>query len=240
MRLKISALMMLVALGSSAQTATNFTHTDIDANSHTLYDELNNGNVVVLKFFTNWCPVCHNSANAVINLYNTYQSNSDPVVFWALDRQDSEGQAGAVNFDAAHDFPFPVFGEAETIANSFGVLYQPEYKIIRPDYSYTETVYSNQIDQHVQAGLSAITGIQDRTLVGNMFSYDENGRTFLAWNGMSDKSELNIYDVSGKLVTSRKIEAEGTMTESGMASGVYTAVISSDEGSGRLKFAVVR
>lgn len=229
-----------LASNSQAQTASNFTHTDIDGNSHTLYDELANGNIVVLKFFTNWCSVCHNSASSVISLYNSYQSNGDPVVFWALARQNSEGQAGAISFDAAHNFPFPVFGEAESIANSFGVQYQPEYRIIRPDYSYTQTVSSGQIDQQVQAALSTLTGVQDPQNEAQLFSYHEPGNQVLAWSNAAQGSRLSVFDISGKKVVSTQVETDGQLDNLQLGSGIYTAVLRSESGVKQLKFAVIK
>ena len=43
---------------SDGSVAPNFTVTDINGNSHTLYDYLDNGYTVIMDMSATWCPPC--------------------------------------------------------------------------------------------------------------------------------------------------------------------------------------
>ena len=225
----------------SAQTAQDFTLTDLDGKSHNLYSTLDNDSVVVLKFFTNWCSVCNNTASQVVGLYNEYVFNETPVAIWAIDRQDSEGVAGPTTFRDNHSIPFPVFAFGETVANSFNVQYQPEYKIVCKDRSYEEEVSYTQIHQHVLTCLEQIgVGIEDQQLDGQFFSFQENGITQLKWDVGSDELQLQILDISGRKVLSKTVDRTGTLKLNELSSGIYTAILTAETGSGSVRFSVVR
>lgn len=231
----------LFTVNSFAQTAQDFTLTDLDGKPHNLYSTLDNDTVVVLKFFTNWCSVCNNTATQVVGLYNEYVFNELPVTIWAIDRQDSEGVAGPTTFRDNHSIPFPVFAFGETVANSFGVQYQPEYKIVCKDKTYNETVSYSQIDQHVQTCLAQIgVGIEDQMLEGVFFSFQENGITNLKWDVGSDELQLRILDISGRKVLSKTVDRTGTAKLNELSAGVYTAILNSETGRGLLRFSVIR
>ena len=101
-------LLIAFSLSANAQTATNFNIDDVDGVNRDLFTELDAGNVVVLKFFTDWCSICHNSADEVVAIYDGYQTNGDPVVFWALDRDPNEDNADAISYRNTESIPFPV------------------------------------------------------------------------------------------------------------------------------------
>lgn len=55
----------------NGSTAPNFTATDLDGNTHTLYDILDQGYVVYIKFFATWCGPCwsYHNTHAFQNLW---------------------------------------------------------------------------------------------------------------------------------------------------------------------------
>ncbi|MFT5310006.1 MAG: thiol-disulfide isomerase/thioredoxin, partial [Bacteroidia bacterium] len=136
----LTLFLIAFSFSVSAQTTTNVNIDDIDGVNQDLFAELDAGNIVVLKFFTDWCGICNSTAIEVVAIYNAYQTNGDPVVFWALDRDPNETNVDATNYRNDNAIPFPVIGEASTVAVQFGVLYQPEYYIVRPDRSYVKRI----------------------------------------------------------------------------------------------------
>jgi peroxiredoxin len=68
----IALLFVAFTFSATAQTASDFTVTDIDGNSRNLFSELDGDNIVVLKFFTNWCSICNNTASDVVAIYNDH------------------------------------------------------------------------------------------------------------------------------------------------------------------------
>lgn len=241
MRLILSAILMLNVLGMSAQTAPDFTITDIDGNSHNLYNTLDEGKVVVLKFFTNWCGICNNTADNVQALYDGYQSNGDPVEFWALDRDANETNAHATTYRNNNNLTFPVIGEANWVANLYGVQYQPEYKIVCPDRSYEEEVTYTQVDQHVQTCLNQITGIEESSLSGELNVRQTNGGVNITWEASNTEfSKLTVIDAAGRIVLNQKV-AGGEKINLDLSPGIYVHVLEIDSKDVKQgKFAIVR
>ena len=215
----ITLLIVAFSYSATAQTASNFNIDDIDAINRDLFTELDAGNIVVLKFFTNWCSICNNTADEVVAIYNGYQSNGDPVVFWALDRDQNETNADATTYRNNHSIPFPVIGEAYSVAQQFGVIYQPEYYIVRPDRSYVKRTNYSTMNTAVDEALASIaTGIEESTLQQKIVVAAKK----ITWN--ADNSEIatiKVKDVSGRLVLSKQIYGQESVAIRQLPAGVY-------------------
>ena len=212
-------LSLFVSTSVIAQTASNFIITDIDGHSRDLFSELDAGNVVVLKFFTNWCSICNNTADEVVSVYNGYQTNEDPVVFWALDRDPNETNAHATTYRNNNSIPFPVIGEASSVAAQFGVQYQPEYRVVRPDRSYVSVASWGGLNAAIDAALTSIaTNIGD-VVGGYDFVVAEN---VLTWKApASEKAEIVVTDASGRLVVKQPLAGEQSLRLQNLNAGVY-------------------
>ena len=77
----LTLFLIAFSFSVNAQTTTNVNIDDIDGVNQDLFTELDAGNIVVLKFFTNWCGICNNTADEVVDIYNAYQTNGEAVVF---------------------------------------------------------------------------------------------------------------------------------------------------------------
>jgi peroxiredoxin len=208
---------------TNAQTASDFTITDIDGNSRNLYSELDANKVVVLKFFTNWCSVCNNTADDVVAIYSGYQTAGEPVVFWALNRDQNETNADATTFRNNHNIPFPVIGEAYTVSQQFGVQYQPEYYIIKPDRSYVVNYGFGAMETAVDEALSTLT-----TGVNELSGGDDYliGNNTISWNSTNNhRGILKILDLSGRTVSKYNLLG-GETAELNLPNGVYLFSIS--------------
>ena len=215
----LTLFLFAFSVSASAQTATNFNINDVDGVNRDLFAELDAGNIVVLKFFTNWCGICNNTADEVVAIYNGYQSNSDPVVFWALDRDQNETNADAITYRNNNSIPFPVIGEAYSVAQQFGVLYQPEYYIVRPDRSYVKRTNYTAMQTAVNEALSSIaTSIED-VVAGYEFKVAGSSIT---WNAPpTEKATLTITDASGRAVVNRTVSGEEKVIFDNLNSGVF-------------------
>ncbi|MDP6908116.1 MAG: redoxin domain-containing protein [Flavobacteriales bacterium] len=215
----ITLFFFSLAVNATSQTVTNFNIDDIDGVNRDLFAELDDANVVVLKFFTNWCGICNNTADDVVAIYNGYQPNGDPVVFWALDRDPNETNVHATTYRDNNNIPFPVIGEAYSVAQQFGVLYQPEYYIIRPDRSYVKKTSYGTMNTAVDEALASLaTGIgEGRGLQHNLLLAENN----ITWFGSStEQAELKMFDTSGRVVYDDKIGG-GEKVTLDLSIGVY-------------------
>lgn len=216
-------LSLIVSVGANAQTAPDFTITDIDGNSRNLYTQLAANNIVVLKFFTNWCSICNNTASEVVAIYNNHQAAQDPVVFWALNRDPNETNADAAAFRDNHAIPFPVIGEAYAVAQQYGVIYQPEYYIIRPNKTYVKQSTYSAMETAVQEALSAhTTGIFN---IEQQHALQLNN-TAICWRSeVKGNASLVLYDLAGRLASKQAVQTD-VWTTLNCPSGIYTYTLS--------------
>jgi len=94
---KIRTYLLLVILGISVNSfaqlsvgsiAPNFTLTDINGNTHTLYDYLDQGKTVVLDFSTTWCDFCwtYHENHVLEDFYSSYGPNgTDEVMVFFIE-----------------------------------------------------------------------------------------------------------------------------------------------------------
>jgi PKD repeat protein len=123
--------------------AVNFTTTDLNGNSHTLYDYLNSGKTVMLDLYATWCSPCwsYSQNGALEDVYNTYGPNgtgemmvfgieSDPTTDTALIYNSTLGNwTTGVSYPMIND---------DFIADDFGLTYFPYIIMICPNGEWFE------------------------------------------------------------------------------------------------------
>jgi peroxiredoxin len=129
----------------TAQNAPEFTVTDIDGQSHTLYtDYLNQGKTVMLKIFYSTCPPCNSQANALQALYEDWGSGSHDVQFIEVSNKTWETDQTAGTYTSNHGITFPTVsatGGSLTVVNAYvnagfgSFTGTPTYIVISPSGS---------------------------------------------------------------------------------------------------------
>lgn len=144
-------LLALFSLTSQAQlppgsTAPDFTVTDINGNSHHLYDYLDNGQTVVLHFFATWSSTdweYWNTGNlqAMYNMYGAPGTNEFQVLSiesdYMTDLADLEGTGDMTQGNYLANAPQPVI-ENDSLLWSYQVSYFPAIMVICPDHIVSE------------------------------------------------------------------------------------------------------
>lgn len=149
-------LLSLLAIGSinaaSAQLASgsvcpNFTGTDLNGNTYTLYDLLDQGKAVVIDVSATWCGPCWNYHNtgALETLHEEHGPNgtNDVVVlFIEGDGQttlaDLNGTGGNTQGNWVENTPYPIIDDA-SIADILEIGYFPTIYTVCPSRIVTET-----------------------------------------------------------------------------------------------------
>jgi len=132
----------LIAQIPNGTIAPNFTLTDIDGNTHELYDYLDQGKSVLLDFFAVWCGSCQSHASTIESAYQAYGPNgSNSMMFLSLEAENSTTDAQCDNYGG---FPwssiisYPIINNTVNIPNLYAINYYPTVFIVCPDRTISE------------------------------------------------------------------------------------------------------
>lgn len=132
----------LVSVSLTAQTAKDFTLTDIEGEEHNLYSVLAKNKAVVIDFSTTWCPPCwsFHESGVLKNLYKEMgPEGSDKVEIYFMECDLStgldclKGEATCSNTmgDWVTGVKFPIFNlPNSTVPGNFGVTGYPTVAIV--------------------------------------------------------------------------------------------------------------
>ena len=169
MKKLITLLFLINILFVNAQTgllngtgyAPNFTVTDLNGNSHELYNYLDSGYVTVLEFLSVTCGHCVMHAPGTENSYLTNgPSGNNSARFLGLEVNGSIDSAAVANFANTHNVTFPIANNVTPYLINYQMSYTPTYYVVYPDRSYT-TICANCI---TPTSASTIEGLLDNAI----------------------------------------------------------------------------
>ena len=119
-------------------SAPDFTITDIIGNSHTVYNYLDSGYVMVLELMSVTCGHCQSHAAGTENSYQTNgPSGTNVARFLGLEVNAATDSAAVANFASTYGVTFPIANNISPTAINYQLYYTPGYYVIYPDRSYT-------------------------------------------------------------------------------------------------------
>jgi thiol-disulfide isomerase/thioredoxin len=122
----------------NGSTVADFTVTDVDGVTHTLYDYTSQGKYVALDFFFVNCPPCQATTTYFNQLNETYGCNSHDLICLSVNR-GIDNDAQVAGYEVSYGGPYhhcPAAsndGGAGTVNSTFGVSAWPTYCLIGPD-----------------------------------------------------------------------------------------------------------
>lgn len=186
----------------------NFTGTDINGNSYTLYDLLDQGKSVIIDVSATWCGPCWNyhQTHALDSIWINHgpQGTDDMFVLWIEgDAQtgmaDLMGQTGSSQGDWVTNTPYPIIDDA-SLATLLEIGYYPTIYMICPNRIVTEVGQANHTDLR-----TAALGCPPKTTGTDMSMLQYNGEeVFCPSGGMTPK--VTIQNNGTDPITSATIE----------------------------------
>ena len=157
---------------STAQTATNFTATDCNSNSHELFSELNAGKTIVIV----WVMPCSACISAAATASSVVSAMSDPdVLFYLVDDNGNTSCSTLSSWSTSNQLsPNSIFDNTGNLIDQslYGIAGMPKTAVVGGGSSHT--VYLNQNGtvnvSDLQTAINnskAVAGIQNTDIFGS-------------------------------------------------------------------------
>lgn len=218
-------------------TAPDFTLTDINGTTHTLYDYLDAGKTVYLDFFACHCPTCWNYHNthALSDLYTLHgpNTNTNDVFVFAIELDPNNGTnefygiSGVTqgNWVAGTGYPQinPEGTVRNTLVSNYAVNFYPLIYAICPDRTITliGTKNTDQLYAHTTT-CSSNLGL-DESKKPFFISQNQKKLTIHSLTDFSSsQAEIMLTDIQGKQLTQKSItEPLETLNLENFDQGIY-------------------
>lgn len=240
----------------SLTTATDFTVTDLDGNSHNLYSILNSGKYVCLDFFFTTCGPCQQTIPHFKQSVANFGCNTQDIFFISIDQGDTDAEVQ--QFEATYlggNSGYPVVsgneGGGNAVNNSYSPSAYPTYILIGPNKQILEndmwpindpSSFTNYFGTHNLSPKSCLsTGITEMANNKAKLNIYPNPavNTLTIDGGVSNQlNKIKVYDVLGNVLVNELIDGERKhdIDISPFTKGVYFAEIVSANGTIVKKF----
>lgn len=248
---------MALAVTMNAQTtltnAVDFTVTDLNGNSHTLFSLLSSGKYVCIDFFFTTCGPCQATVPYFEETFTNYGCNTADVFFISIDVGNTDAECLAyVNTYMGGPSTLPVVsgleGAGDDVISAYGIGAFPTYILIAPNQSIIEqdmwpissaanfTTYFNTHSLPQQSCASSITETVDNN---NTRLYPNPASDVLTVSSDFKIISYSIYDNAGRLVAQTVLDQPVVQTTVSVAeypAGLYYIETQTEQGGSRVKF----
>jgi cytochrome oxidase Cu insertion factor (SCO1/SenC/PrrC family) len=226
--------------------APNFTLTDINGTTHSLYDYLDEGKTVYIDFFACHCPYCWNYHNthALSNLFDTYGPNTaeNKVFVFAIELDPNNGTnefygiSGVTqgNWVAGTNYPQinPEGAARSSIISDYAVNYYPLIYAICPDRTITEIgkKTTSQLYAHIETCSNSL-GLSESE-ENFLVTQNESKITVHSTTDFSDSNaSIVLTDIQGKKIFQQAFSGvQDTVDCESLNHGIYFLQIAQQSG----------
>lgn len=252
------SLSLLTAAGLTAQTAVDFTLNDCAGASHHLFDELDQGKIVILEFaMIPSCTPCIQAGGILQTVRNNFEATNPGRVKWyTWGGVDAYTCAQMSDWETSHSLvPDGTFIDGSAMATNYGGFSMPTIVALAgTDHNkiFEQHGFVTNLQGHITDAINAALTVSVNEVPMSTISAS------LAPNPANDVVNLNVsmrstmdlsitvYDNAGRVVKSLPKQAMTTgahtlpIAVDELAIGPYLLGISGSFGSQRIPFEVVR
>ncbi len=224
--------LMLISTISKAQTATNFTATDCNSASHTLFTELDAGKIIVMAWVMP-CGACIDGAKAGWDAAQSFAvSNPGKVLFYLVDDNGNSTCASLASWATANSVgsgSLTSFNNAGNVIkmSDYGASGMPKVVVLAGSthsvlFNANSTAANNQagITSAINIGLSP-AGIKEKT-IETFTVYPNPTSNTLSITGSTTITKAVIRDMNGKMVQTISNKDIKSVSVTNLATGNYS------------------
>ena len=244
----ILAILTTLGFGYAQTTATDFTTNDCNGDPHTLFDELDNGNVIVIA----WVMPCLTCATYGLPAYSAVQtfatSHPGRVHFYMADDFGTTACATINNWATSNNMPLSTtFSSSDISMSNYGTSGMPKVVVLGGSDHH---IYYNKNDDKINFpgvqtaindALNAPLGIEQMGRDNlQLSSYPNPVNNILNVSYTKDQSAIitfSVIDVLGEIVIQEK-EWTTSIDVSSLNNGNYFLKVSSETSSESIPFVV--
>lgn len=246
--LTVICLVSLLPLSAqtSLTTASDFTVTDTDGNTHNLFTILNSGKYVCIDFFFTTCPPCQGTSPFFKETYTNFGCNTQEIFFISIDIGDDNAEVEAYETTyLGGNSGYPAVSGTEGGGDAVNTTYAPggypTYILIAPNKQIIQqdmwpindagsfTTYFNNNSLTPKSCLPA--GIAKQTIGEKLSVYPNPAVNTVTVETSDDRlSNVKIYDVLGNVIINKSLNLEKRLEidVALLEKGVYFAEITTE------------
>ncbi|MEO9533281.1 MAG: T9SS type A sorting domain-containing protein [Crocinitomicaceae bacterium] len=246
---------------ANGTTVDDFTVTDTDGNTYSLYDITASGKYVYLDFFFDTCPPCQSTTPIFNEAHDKYGCNDGDLFFISINNgTDSDAEVEA--FEASYGGTFhhaPAVsseGGSTAVDTYYGISAYPTYVLIGPDNKMiANDIWPLNSVADLEAALPSGANPQEQactfagteeTSIELLSVYPNPTQAQLTLNfsaKTSSTAEVAIYNMMGQEVLTSSFETTTGLNQSqldvaDLSNGQYIAQITLDNETSQVKFNV--
>ena len=245
----ITAILTTLGFSYAQTTATNFTTDDCNGISHSLFDELDNGNVIVIA----WVMPCNPCATYTLPAYSAVQSfstsNPGKVHFYLVDDFANTNCATLTSWGNSNNMPLnTTFSSSDISMSDYGTNGMPKVVVLGGGTDHTVFLNKNDnkinftgVQGAINDALNAPLGTeQAESYHFQLLTFPNPVNNILNVSYAKGKSEtitFSVIDVLGKIVIQEK-ELTTAIDVSSLNNGNYFLKVSSETSSESISFVV--